>query len=180
MGFLSDLFGSSSHSQTTTSTSNVTNTQLSGGPLSGTVAYGTGNRITVTQSDQGAIQKATDISDHALALGQSELDSSTQVALAGFSTVAQQASKADDLVARFASSALDSNTYIAGKSLDALSSAYSASLTQVANNQSGTLATVEGLAAQVSQSNQQSTDQTLTRVAMYAALAAVAFLLLRK
>jgi len=42
MGLFGDLFGSSTHAQTTTSTSNVTNTELAGGNIGGPATYGTG------------------------------------------------------------------------------------------------------------------------------------------
>lgn len=56
-GLFGDLFGSSNHSQSTTSTSNVTNTQLAGGDISGVATYGSGNNISYTQvaTDDGAV-----------------------------------------------------------------------------------------------------------------------------
>jgi hypothetical protein len=200
VGLFSDLFGSSSHSQTTSSTSQVTNTQLSGGPLSGTVAYGTGNVINAV--DQGTVKAATDISDHALALGGAELQTGAAVAIAGLNHasdaytssltlvgdvthdsiagISGATGKALDSIDRFASSALDANTFIAGKSLDALSQSYSDSLTSVANANAGALTTVEGLASQVSQSSQQTTDQTVTRIVFALALAVAAIMIYRK
>src|SRR5579872_730796 len=146
MGLFSDLFGSSSHTQTTQSTSNVTNTQLSGGPLSGNVNYGGGTIVTNNVNntvDAGTVQAATDISSAALQLGANEVASNSAVAIAGMNhaqdaytsslafagdvtqnsiaSVSDATGKALDGVTRFASSALDSNTFIAGKSLDALS-----------------------------------------------------------
>lgn len=180
MGLLSSLFGSDSHSQNTQSTSNVTNTQLAGGSISGPATYGSGNYTSVVATDAGSIKAATDISDHALALGAAEASTGASVAIAGITQGANLGEKALDLTDRFGEAALNANSYIAGKSLDALSESFSASLTSLASNQQGTLGTVEQLAAQVSQSNQQATDQTITRVIWALAIAAVAILVIPK
>ena len=195
MGLLGDLFGSSTHAQTTTSTSAVSNTELAGGNIGGPATYGTGNTVYSTTTDNGTVMAATDISQAALGLGAAEAASGSSVAIAGLdhasdaytsslalvgdvttmslnnsaaaaNGIGQFAGKALDSVARFSSSALDDNTYIAGKSLDATSAAYSASL-----------ATVTSLAQQVSQSATQTTDQTVQRIILYIALAAGIFFL---
>jgi len=178
VGLFSDLFGSSSHTQTTESTSQVTNTQLAGGGIAGSAIYGSGN--TVVATDAGAIQGATDISAHALALGAAEVDANKQVALMGIDAGANIGDKALDLVDRFSTNALNANAFIAGKSLDALSGSYSDSLTSVANSQSGTLAAVEQLASQVSQSSQQTSDKTVLKVVGFIALAVVALMVLKR
>ncbi len=199
MGLFSDLFGSSNHSQQTTSTSNVTNTQLAGGNIGGNAVNGSGN--TLISVDPGAIKAATDISDHALVLGASEAAIGAKVAIAGLNhaadaytsslafagdvtrnsigAVSSATGKAIDSVDRFSTAALDANTYIAGKSLDAVSQAYANSLTEVAQQNSGALYAVEGLASQVSQSSQQTTDQTVTRI-VFALAAAVALIFIYK
>jgi hypothetical protein len=197
-GLFGDLFGSSSHSQQTTSTSNVTNTQLAGGNIGGPATYGTGNTVVSTTTDQGTVLAATDISLSALHLGAAEAAAGSAVAIAGLAHatdaytssmalvgdvtkqslnnsaaaatgIGQFAGKALDSVAKFAGSALDDNTYIAGKALDSTSAAYSASLGQV-----------NALAQQVSQSAQQSTDTTVQRIILYIALAAGIFFASRK
>lgn len=248
MGLFSDLFGSSSHSSSTSSTSNVTNTQLAGGNIGGPAVYGSGNYIRTTQTDQGAVLAATDVSRAALDLGAFETAAGTSVAIAGLDhardantsslalvgdvtrtslnndyslaagvsggaynlaggvaggaynlaggafdfagglaggaftaaagtndAISNFAGKALDSVTRFGRQSLDSNTYIAGKSLDALSQAYSDSLSQVGRFNQGALATVEGLASQVAQSSQQTTDTTVQKivVAMVIAVAAI-------
>lgn len=85
MGLFGDLFGSSSHAQTTTSTSNVTNTQLAGGNIDAPTVYGTGNSqdVTVYADDAGTVQQATDISRAALELGAGEAVTGSAVAIAG-------------------------------------------------------------------------------------------------
>ena len=69
---------------------------------------------------------------------------------------------------------------MAGKSLDALSASFSDSLATTANANAKALNSVEGLAAQVSQSSQQTTDQTVQHLVLYAAIAAVAIFVLPK
>lgn len=84
MGLFGDLFGSSSHSQSTTSTSQVTNTQLAGGAIQAPVNYGSGRQtVNVTSIDPGAIQLASDIGSAALDLGRSEAAAGSAVAIAG-------------------------------------------------------------------------------------------------
>lgn len=178
MGLFSDLFGSSSHTSTTSSTSQVTNTQLAGGGIGGNAIYGSGNQVITT--DQGAVLAATDVSDHAIALGAAEIDAGKQVAFGAITANQALADHTTDAVTRFAGDAINVNAYIAGKSLDDLASAYSDSLTTIANQQQGTLNTVEGLAAQTAQSGQQATDQTVIKVVAFLAIAVVAIFVLRK
>lgn len=212
MGLLSGLFGSSNHSQTTQSTSNVTNTQLAGGNLTGPVVYGSsGVRINVT--DGGAIQSATDVGLAALQLGAAATAAGDEIAIAGLAhaqdaytsslglvgdvtrnslnndyaissdaigSVSTFAGTALDRVSRFASSALDSNTFIAGKALDSTSQAYSDSLLSSANANAKALGAVEDIAAQVSQSSQQTTDQTVTKIIWALVIGAIAIVVVPK
>jgi hypothetical protein len=215
VGLFSSLFGDGGHSQSTTSTSNVTNTQLAGGAIQAPVTYGTGNRQTVNviQTDQGAVMAATDISDHAIALGIQEAQTGSAVAIAGLAhaqdayttslalvgavthdalnnnfrladsaiaSTSRYAGKALDSVTRFSTDTLNSNGFIAGKALDDVSNAYAKAQSQTAGFATQTLQAVESLAAQTTQSNQQSTDQTLTKIATAAALAVVAIMVFRK
>ena len=210
MGLFGDLFGSSSHSQSTQSTSNVTNTQLAGGNIGGPALYNSsGNYIQLT--DGGAIQSASDIGIAALTLGASATAAGDEVAIAGLShaqdaytsslalvgdvtknslnnnygiasdaidSVSSFAGKALDSTQRFASSALDSNTYIAGKALDATAQAYSDSLASSTSANSKALATVEDIAAQVSQSSQQTTDTTVQKIIIALVVGVVAIAVL--
>jgi hypothetical protein len=214
MGFLGDLFGSSSHSQTTSSTSNVTNTQLAGGNIAGPALYGSsGNYISVQNTDAGAIQSATDIGSAALALGAAASAAGDEVAIAGLShaqdaytsslalvgnvtknslnndyaissgaidSVSTFAGSALDRTARFASSALDSNTYIAGKALDSTAAAYSDSLASTANANAKALGAVEDIAAQVSQSSQQTTDTTVQKIIWALVIGVIAIVVIPK
>lgn len=127
MSFLSDLLGGGSKVQSSSSNSNVTNTQIAGGDLSGVSQYGEGNTLVLT--DQGAVSKAFD-------LGQAVIDSNNQVAFAGLDNAQRQvtsgfdfasgvaknaidgANYATDRVSRFAVDALDANNYILGRTLD--------------------------------------------------------------
>lgn len=172
MGLFGDLFGSSTHAQTTTSTSNVTNTELAGGNIGGPATYGTGNTVYSLSTDQGTVQAATDISQAALGLGAAETEAGSAVAIAGLAHagdaytssmalvgdvtsmslnnsaaaangIGQFAGKALDSVSKFAGSALDDNTYIAGKALDSTSAAYSASLSTLQNTNAQALSTVQ-------------------------------------
>ncbi len=209
MGLFSDLFGSSSHSQTTSSTSDVTNTQLAGGNIEGPAIYGSSG-VSVTVSDSGAIaagsdlahhavQSATDISQAALSLGAATAAAGDEVAIAGLDhardayttsmtlvgdvTKTSIAASSDlaglaiDKVSRFASSALDSNTYIAGKALDSTAQAYSDSLASASNANAKALNAVEDIAAQVSQSSQQTTDTTVQKIVLYAVIGAAVVVL---
>jgi len=178
MGLFSDLFGSSTHSQTTSSTSNVTNTQLAGGGIGGSAVYGSGN--TVIATDSGAVAAATDISHAALALGNTALETEDQVAISGLTSVQAFGDSALDKVSKFASSALDSNTYIAGKALDSTAQAYSDALGAAVQANSQSLQSVESIASQVSQSSQQVTDQTVTRIIVYLVIGVVAVMVLPK
>lgn len=206
MGLLSGLFGSSNHSQTTQSTSNVTNTQLAGGNISGPAIYGSDN-VRVNITDGGAIQSATDVGLAALQLGAAATAAGDEVAVAGLahaqdaytsslalvgdvtrnalnndyaissdavSSVSTFAGAALDRVGRFASSALDANTFIAGKALDSTAQAYSDSLLSSNNANAKALGAVEDIAAQVSQSSQQTTDQTVTRIIWALVIGAIA------
>src|SRR5258706_8568635 len=83
MGLFGDLFGSSSHTQTTQSTSTVKNVQLAGGNIDAPVIYGNNNRQNVTVTDQGTVMMATDISRAALDLGKTEAAAGSAVAIAG-------------------------------------------------------------------------------------------------
>ncbi len=201
MGLFGDLFGSSSHSQSTQSTSTVSNTQIAGGNVDAPVIYGNNNRQTTTVNaiDGGTVAAATDISRAALELGANESLNGTAVAIAGLNhasdaytsslalvgdvtraslnndyaissgavdSVSAFAGKALDSVSRFSTAALDSNTYIAGKSLDSTNQAYNSALGQV-----------NALAQEVSQSSQQNTNQTVTRV-VWAVAAAVALIVI--
>jgi hypothetical protein len=219
MGLLSGLFGSSSHSQTTSSTSNVTNTQLAGGNIAGPAIYGSDN-VRVNITDGGAIQSATDVGLAALQLGAAATAAGDEVAIAGLShaqdaytsslalvgdvtrnslnndfslahdaigfagtgldTVASFAGTALDKVTRFGSSALDSNTYIAGKALTSTAQAYSDSLLSAANANAKALGAVEDIASQVSQSSQQTTDQTVTRIIWALVIGAIAIVVVPK
>jgi hypothetical protein len=173
MGLLSSLFGGgSSNSSATTSTSNISNTELAGGNIGGPATYGTGNTVISTTTDQGTVQAATDISNAALALGYAEAQDGSAVAIAGLAHagdaytsslalvgdvttmalnnsaaaadgIGQFAGKALDSVSKFSSSALDDNTYIAGKSLDSTAAAYSASLSTLASTNAQALSTVQ-------------------------------------
>jgi hypothetical protein len=235
VGLLDSLFGGGGHSQTTQSTSTVTNTQLSGGNVDAPVVYGSGNYQVINATDGGAIQSATDISKAALDLGRSESLAGSAVAIAGLdhATDAYTSSlqlarnvstdalhvtsavsgKALDSLDRFSAHALDNNTFIAGKSLDSVSAAYADSMKGLASGNAQALKAVENsqggvldfarsifgtaiqanenlqgsaiagnaqLADQVSQSATQSVNDSLVKIAMYAALAFVAIAVLRK
>lgn len=206
MGLFGDLFGSSSHSQTTSSTSNVTNTQLAGGNIGGPALYGSSGNVIVA-TDGGAIQSASDIGLAALQLGSSATAAGDEVAIAGLShaqdayssslalvgsvtknslnndyaiasgaidSVSTFAGTALDRVSRFSKDALDSNTYIAGKALDSTAQAYSDSLASTSNANAKALGAVEDIAAQVSQSSQQTTDTTVQRIIWALVIGAVA------
>ena len=204
----------SSHSQTTSSTFNVTNTQLAGGNIAGPAIYGSsGVTINSTTTDAGAIQSATDIGAAALALGGAASAAGDEVAIAGLShaqdaytsslalvgnvtknslnndyaiasgavdSVSTFAGAALDRTARFASSALDSNTYIAGKALDATAQAYSDSLASSTNANAKALVGVEDLAAQVSQSSQQTTDTTVQKIVWALVIGVIAIVVIPK
>jgi len=90
------------------------------------------------------------------------------------SSVSTFAGAALDRVGRFASSALDANTFIAGKALDSTAQAYSDSLLSSNNANAKALGAVEDIAAQVSQSSQQTTDQTVTRIIWALVIGAIA------
>lgn len=124
MGLFSDFFGSNSHSQTTTSTSRVTNTQLAGGDIGGPALYGSnGNYINVT--DQGAVigglLAATDISDHALELGRTEMIAGSAVAIAGLSHASDAYTSSLALVGDVTRNTLNTNYGLARDSTDAVS-----------------------------------------------------------
>ncbi len=208
MGLFSDLFGSSSHSQTTTSTSQVTNTQLTGGANQAPINYGSGKQTVIVTNntvDGGAIKMATDIGHAALELGAQESANGSAVAIAGLNHASDAytsslalvgdvttgalngayglaagvvdsntmfAGKALDSVNRFSTDALDSNTYIAGKSLDSAASAYSQAIGAIAQQSNNAISSVQGIAAQVSQSSQQTTDTTIQKIVMVIAVAA--------
>lgn len=191
MGLLSNLFGSDTHSQTTTSTSQVTNTQLAGQGISAPVVYGSNNNQTTNLIDAGTVHAATDISKAALQLGQQEASTGAAVAIAGLAHASDAyhtsltlvgdvthdsiagygdiVGKALDTVNKFATSALDANTYIAGKSLDSENQAYNAALGQV-----------NALAQQVSQSSQQTTDTTITKVIVWLVIGVAAVFIFKK
>jgi hypothetical protein len=208
MGFFGDLFGSSSHSQTTSSTSNVTNTQLAGGNIGGPVIYGSSG-VSVNVTDGGAIQSATDVGLAALQLGAAATAAGDEVAIAGLSHAQDAytsslalvgdvtknalnnnygiasdslnfAGKALDSVARFSSSALDSNTFIAGKALDSTAQAYSDSLSSSTSANAKALQTVEDIAAQVSQSSQQTTDTTVQKIIWALVIGVIAIVVIPK
>lgn len=173
MGLLSSLFGGgSSNSNATTSTSNVTNTELAGGNIGGPATYGQGNTVINTTTDAGTVQAASDISQAALGLGAAETAAGSAVAIAGLAHagdaytsslalvgdvtsmalnnsaasadgIGQFAGKALDSVSKFAGSALDDNTFIAGKALDSTAAAYSASLSTLQNTNAQALSTVQ-------------------------------------
>jgi hypothetical protein len=112
MGFFSDLLGSSNHSQTTTSTSNVTNTQLAGGNIGGPATYGTGNTVYSVATDQGTVQAATDISGAALELGATEATTGAAVAIAGLAHASDAYTSSLALVGDVTSNALNNNAAV--------------------------------------------------------------------
>lgn len=184
MSLLGSLFGDS-RSSTQTSTSNVQNTQLAGGNIAAPTAYGTGNVIQTSDVNalntaNNAFAAATDVGSAALGLGAVAINATDHVAQTALDQGFNFGSLAIDSVSKFSGAALDSNTYVAGKSLDALSASFSDSLATTANANAKALNSVEGLAAQVSQSSQQTTDQTVQHLVLYAAIAAVAIFVLPK
>lgn len=170
MGLLSGIFGSSDHKQTTKSTSNVTNTQLAGGDIGGPAIYGSsGNFIAVNQTDQGAVLAATDISEHALALGRSEAEAGAAVAIAGLAHASDAytsslslvgdvnrnalnneyglAMGSTDAVSTFAGKALDSVSRFGGMALDSNSYISGKSLDALSQSYSDSLSTVANTSA---------------------------------
>ncbi len=134
MGFFSDLFGSSSHSQTTTSTSNVQNTQLAGGNIGAPVVYGTGNSQTtnITTTDAGLVRSATDISGAALELGAVEAQTGSAVAIAGLNHAQDAYTSSLALVGDVTQASLNSNYALASGAIAASDNA-----TQVVANYAG-------------------------------------------
>jgi hypothetical protein len=187
----------SSTQQQTTETQNL-NLQDTGGV---TVANSTGTHITTT--DAGTVKVAADISQSALNLGRSALDSNVSVVNAGLDhalaayqtglsfagdTVGQAIDSANlsgDRVERFASNALDVNSSLAKSTIGAVSDANANVLdfaTSLFDNAIGAqhaltdqnLAAVSGLASQVSQSATQSTNDAVTKLATIVAIAVAA------
>ena len=186
---LFDLFGGGgSHSATTTSTNTVTNTQLAGGAIDAPVAYGTGNKQTVTINtiDPGAVAAmgktslaaiasgvatATDISQAAIALGKgsNSLASGVTNAALNFGTSAVGAvSRSNDTIAKFSSSALDT-----------FANLYSGAIGAQATLTDQNLAAVSGLASQVSQSATQSVNDSVTKIVTIISIAAAAAFILK-
>jgi hypothetical protein len=92
------------------------------------------------------------------------LNNDYAIASGAIDSVSTFAGNSLDRVSRFSKDALDSNTYIAGTALDSTAQAYSDSLASTSNANAKALGAVEDLAAQVSQSSQQTTDTTVQRI----------------
>jgi hypothetical protein len=204
MGLFSDLFGSSTHAQTTQSTSNVTNTELAGGDIGAPVVYGTGNSQTVNlqTTDAGTVQAATDISTAALELGANEANAGAAVAIAGLGHASDAYTSSLALVGDVTTNALNANTAVAqgsidgigqftGKALDSVnrfaasaldSNTYIAgkSLDSTSAAYSASLNTVAGIAQQVTQSGQQATDQTVQKIVLYIVIGVALVFALKK
>lgn len=122
MGLFGDLFGSSSHSQSTQSTSTVTNTELAGGNIDAPTVYGTGNSqsTTIYATDSGTVQAATDISRAALELGANESSTGAAVAIAGLAHASDAYSSSLSLVGDVTSMSLNSASATAQASIDGI------------------------------------------------------------
>lgn len=116
----------------------------------------------------------------AYGLSGSAVDSVAKFAGTGLDAVSTFAGASLDRVARFSSSALDSNTYIAGKSLDSVAQAFSESLSSTNSANAKALGAVEDLAAQVSQSSQQTTDTTVQKIVWALVIGVIAIVALPK
>lgn len=126
--------------------------------------------------------------------------SANQVAAGTVDAISNFAGTALERVSRFSKDALDSNTYIAGMSLDSSSQAFSNSLSAIASSNSKALGAIEDayssafntavhsqdsaiagvqqLAAQVSQSSQQTTDTTVQKIVWALVIGAVAIVVI--
>jgi hypothetical protein len=177
------------------STNTVSNTQLAGGDIeTGNLVYGDNNRIFT--SDFGAIDRAADISAAALNLGNNAIDRGTAVSIQGLDSAQRQLQSSLDFADRAMERSYDAqgdaiqNAFeggfgIAGDALDFGRNA----LNEVGQNNADALAfaqsvyqgnsglvkaSLEGnaeLAKQVSQSSQQSLNDSVVKLAMIAAAA---------
>jgi len=181
MGFFSDLLGSSSHSQTTTSTSNVQNTQIAGGNVDAPVIYGNNDRQTTILTDQGTVLAATDISKAALELGATEAATGSAVAIAGLAHAGQAYTSSLQFAGGVTHDALTGTTALAEDAISAASdnlntsvqavTAYAGkALDSVTRYSQSSLDSVNTLAQQVSQSSQQATDTTVKSIILYLVL----------
>jgi hypothetical protein len=181
MGLFSDLFGSSSHTQQTTSTSNVTNTQLAGGNIDAPVIYGNNNRQTTVLTDQGTVLAATDISKAALELGATEAATGSAVAIAGLAHAGQAYTSSLQFAGGVTHDAMTGTTAVAtdaisaasdnlNSSLQAVTSYAGKALDSVTRYSQSSLDSVNTLAQQVSQSSQQATDTTVKSIILYLVL----------
>lgn len=188
MGLFSDLFGSSSHTQQTTSTSNVVNTQIAGGNVDAPVIYGNNDKQTTILTDQGTVLAATDISKAALELGATEAATGSAVAIAGLAHAGQAYTSSLQFAGGVTHDALTGVTNVATDAISAASdnlntsvqavTAYAGkALDSVTRYSQSSLDSVNTLAQQVSQSSQQATDTTVKSIILYLVLGvAIVFL----
>lgn len=194
MGLL-NLFGGDKQ-QSTQNTSTVTNTQLAGGDIQGNAVYG--NRNILVQTDQGALTAAADISRAAIELGRDSIASGESVNIAGLDNATRQLQNSLDFNSRsidkFVDYADNTTRGAFGFSADNLAASYDFSsgignkafsfVEDVLQQNTGvvkdSLAGNAALARQVSQSSQQSINDSVVKLATIAALAIAAIFVFRR
>lgn len=163
--------GTSNQAQTNTNTQNV---QLTGG--AGITSLGGGNIYSST-TDLGAISNAADISQHALDLGTTALNGGHDIAIAGLDNARSQLESSLLFGTDIIHGAFNFGTDITTKNYNALTDvtlgAFQFGQDALAANRGLVNSSLSGnaaLAAQVSQSSQQSINDSLVKLAMIAAV----------
>lgn len=158
-GFLGGGFFGSGASETTTNTAvNTTNTQVTTG---GPTVFGNGD---ISTTDLGAIDRAADISQSALDLGADAISGGNSVAVAGLDNARHQLESSLQFGQGIAGDAFSFVQNILGHEADVVNKS-------IAGN--------AALASQVSQSSQQTINESLVKLATIAALAIAAVFIFR-
>jgi hypothetical protein len=149
------------------------------------VTLGNSNGNIITTTDFGAIDAAVDIGGHALDVGLEGIKQGGDVAIAGLDVASDAYSRGLDL-AKFSVDAVSDAGYqatdrvarFAENSLDFADDIFSTAIASNARTLDTSLAGLNTLAQNVSQSATQSVNQGVQKVAMYAFLAVAAILVL--
>lgn len=178
------FFGSGATSSQNETNTNTQNIQLN--PTGNTVLGGG----TITTTDYGAISRAADVSQAALDLGSASLDANSGVSIAGLDNAKSQLESSLSFASGITSNA---NTFAAGvasHAFDVSQSAFEGAIAAeqaavskaIDSNAQTTAAAISGnnaLAAQVSQSSQQSVNDSVVKLAGIAAFAVAAIFIFR-
>lgn len=164
------FFGSGGKVSTTTNTTNnYTNESAIGASNQGNAVSGNDNQVQIQAFDPGAISAGLDISQAALDLGSEALKSGVSVFNTGLDNARSMFNSGIDVNRSIASSAISNSNDLASNVLDFAGGAINATLKQNQTLVDTNLQGLTDLSKQITQSNTQSTNESITKVVQYVA-----------